>query len=55
MEIEKLKREKDELEASVKAKAELEFSAKLSAEKEKIQKSIEIQNELKFKQKDEQM
>ena len=55
VEIEKLKREKDELEASVKAKAELEFSAKLSAEKEKIQKSIEIQNELKFKQKDEQM
>ncbi|WP_169940383.1 DUF2130 domain-containing protein [Campylobacter sp. RM15925] len=55
VEIEKLKREKDELEASIKAKSELEFSAKLQAEKERLQKEISSANELKFRQKDEQM
>ncbi|WP_172200141.1 DUF2130 domain-containing protein [Campylobacter sp. RM16188] len=55
VEIEKLKREKDELEASIKAKSELEFSAKLQAEKERLQKEILSANELKFRQKDEQM
>ncbi|MFL1706896.1 DUF2130 domain-containing protein [Campylobacter sp. MOP7] len=55
VEIEKLKREKDELEASIKAKSELEFSAKLQAEKERLQKEISYANELKFRQKDEQM
>ncbi|WP_170018546.1 DUF2130 domain-containing protein [Campylobacter sp. RM16190] len=55
VEIEKLKREKDELETSIKAKSELEFSAKLQAEKERLQKEISSANELKFRQKDEQM
>lgn len=54
-EIERLKREKDELESSIKAKSELEFSAKLQAEKERLQKEISSANELKFRQKDEQM
>lgn len=55
IEIEKLKREKEEMESAILAKAELSLNEKLREEKEKIQKSIDEQNELKFRQKDEQL
>ncbi len=53
--IEKLKREKEEVEAKIKADSELEFSKKMALEREKIQKEVEVKNELKYKQKDEQL
>lgn len=52
-ELERVKREKDELEANLKAKAELEYTQKLSIERDKITKDIQIQNELKLRQKDD--
>lgn len=55
IEIEKLKREKEEMESAILAKAELSLNEKLREEKEKIQKAIDEQNELKFRQKDEQL
>jgi hypothetical protein len=55
VEIEKLKREKDEIETSIKAKAELALNVQLKLEKEKIQKATDEQNELKLRQKDEQL
>lgn len=55
IEIEKLKREKEEMESSIKAKAEITLNEKLKEEKEKIQKAADDENELKLKQKDEQM
>lgn len=55
VEIEKLKREKEEMESAILAKAELSLNEKLREEKEKIQKAIDEQNELKFRQKDEQL
>ncbi len=54
-EVEKLKREKDEIESKVKADAEIALTERLNEEKIKIQKSVDEQSELKFKQKDEQM
>jgi len=54
-EIERLKREKEEIESKVKADAEIALTKKLQEEKELIQKSIQEQNELKFKQKEEQL
>ncbi len=53
--IEKLKREKDEVESKVKADAQIALTKQLSEEKEKIQKSFEEANVLKLKAKDEQI
>jgi hypothetical protein len=55
VEIEKLKREKDELASRAKAEAEIALSQQLILEKEKIQKTLEEANALKLKEKDEQM
>ncbi|PCJ58197.1 MAG: Caldesmon [Planctomycetota bacterium] len=49
-ELEKVKREKDELSASIKAEAEKELSKKLIEEKAKIQKEESDKNEFKFKE-----
>ena len=54
-EIEKLKREKEEIESKVKADAEIALTKKLQEEKQLIQKASDEQNELKFKQKEEQL
>ncbi len=54
-EIEKLKREKEEFESKIKADVEIELNKQLSSEKEKMKKSLDEQNELKFKQKEEQL
>lgn len=53
--IGQLQREKEELESSIMAKAELALNEKLKLEKEKIQKATDEQNELKLRQKDEQL
>jgi hypothetical protein len=55
IEIARLKREKEEIELKAKAKAELALDEALKREKEKIKKALEEQNELKLKQKDEQL
>ena len=48
-------REKEEMESSIMAKAEIALNEKLKLEKEKIQKATDEQNELKLRQKDEQL
>lgn len=53
--IEKLKREKDEIESAVKLKAQQHMNEQLKLEKEKIAKLAHEQNELKLKEKDEQL
>ena len=53
--IEQLKREKSEIESAIMAKAELSLTEQLKIEKEKIQKVSDEQNELKLRQKDEQL
>ncbi len=53
--IEQLKREKDEMESSIKLKAELAMNETLKLEKEKILKTLDESNALKLKEKDEQM
>ena len=53
--IGQLQREKEEIEAAIMAKAELALNEKLKLEKEKIQKATDEQNELKLRQKDEQL
>ncbi|MGJ0363230.1 DUF2130 domain-containing protein [Aliarcobacter cryaerophilus] len=53
--IGQLQREKEEMESSIMAKAELALNEKLKLEKEKIQKTTDEQNELKLRQKDEQL
>lgn len=55
VEIEQLKREKDEATSKAKVEAELELSKQLELEKIKISKFLEEQNELKIKAKDEQI
>ncbi len=55
IEIEKLKREKEEATSKAKMEAQIDLNRQLQIEKEKIAKSIEEQNELKLKQKDEQI
>jgi len=55
VEIERLKREKEEMESKIKADAEIAINLKLKEEKEKIQKELDEKNELKFRQKDEQL
>jgi hypothetical protein len=54
-EIEKLKREKEEITSKVQAEAELALTKRLQEEKELIQKTADEQNELKFKQKEQQL
>ena len=53
--IGQLQREKEEMESSIMAKAEIALNEKLKLEKEKIQKATDEQNELKLRQKDEQL
>lgn len=55
VEIEKLKREKEELAFRVKAEAQIALSEQLVLERAKIQKVFEEANALKLKEKDEQM
>lgn len=55
IEIEKLKREKEEIASKAQAEAQMALTQQLNVEKEKLQKALEEQNELKFKQKDEQL
>jgi len=55
IEIAKLKREKEEATSKAKVEAEIELSKQLQEEKVKIAKTLEDQNELKLKQKDEQI
>jgi len=55
VEIERLKREKDEITSKVQAEAELALTKRLQEEKQLIQKTAYEQNELKFKQKEEQL
>lgn len=50
VEIEKLKREKEELSDSIKAEAEKELNQKLATQKERIQKEEKDKNELKNKE-----
>jgi len=54
-EIEKLKREKEEITSKVQAEAELALTKRLQEEKQLIQKNLDEQNELKFRQKEEQL
>jgi len=55
IEIARLKREQAEIESKAKADAQLALSEELEREKAKISKLLEAQNELKLKQKDEQI
>ena len=54
-EIEKLKREKEEITSKVQAEAEITLTKRLQVEKELIQKASDEQNELKLRQKEEQL
>ncbi|WP_104760759.1 DUF2130 domain-containing protein [Helicobacter cetorum] len=54
-EIEKLKRENNEVESKLKAENEKRLNEKLILERERIQKALLEENELKFKQKEEQL
>lgn len=55
VELEKVKREKDELEETVKAAAEKQLNEKLLEEKSRIQKEESSKNELKFKELEKQL
>lgn len=55
IELETIKREKNELESSLKAKSEKELNKRLLEEKEKIQKEEDVKNELKFKELEKQL
>jgi hypothetical protein len=55
IELEKIKREKDELESSLKVKSEKELNKRLLEEKEKTQKEENSKNELKFKELEKQL
>jgi len=55
LEIEKLKREKAEFESALRLQSETELNRRLNEEKERLAKIASEQNELKLKQKDEQM
>ena len=54
-ELETLKREKDELEGSIKAETEKKFNQKLAIEKDKIQKEEKSNNELKNRELEEKL
>jgi hypothetical protein len=53
--IERLKRDNEEMESAIIAKAQLTLNEQLKIEKEKIQKTVDEQNELKLRQKEEQL
>ena len=55
VEIERLKREKEELASKAKMEAQLELTKQLQLEKEKIKQALIQENELRLKQKDEQI
>ena len=55
VEIEKLKREKEEITSKIQAEAELALTKRLQEEKQLIKKTLDEQNELKFRQKEEQL
>lgn len=55
IQIEQLKRDNEEMESAIMAKAQLTLNEQLKIEKEKIQKTVDEQNELKLKQKEEQL
>jgi hypothetical protein len=55
IQLEKLKREKGELEDTLKAEAEKQLNKKLLEEKEKIRKEEDVKNELKFKELEKQL
>ena len=55
VELEKIKREKDELEASIKAESAKELNKKLIEEKEKIQKEESDKNEFKLRELEKQL
>jgi len=55
VELEKVKREKSELEDKVKAEAEKKISQTVAQEREKIQKEEDAKNELKFKELQKQL
>lgn len=50
-----LQREKEELESKIRADVEVTLNEQIKLEKEKIKKQADEENELKFKQKDEQL
>ncbi|MBY0379248.1 MAG: DUF2130 domain-containing protein [Burkholderiales bacterium] len=54
-EIERLKREKDELQSNITAQAEQNFNQQLRQEREKIQKQISEASALKMREKEEQL
>lgn len=54
-EIEKLKREKDELKGAIEAEAQKTLNEKLTEEREKIRKTEEDKNELRFKELQKQL
>ncbi|AFI06471.1 DUF2130 domain-containing protein [Helicobacter cetorum] len=54
-EIERLKRENNEAESKLKAENEKRLNEKLILERERIQKALHEENELRFKQKEEQL
>ena len=53
--IAKLQREKEEIEGTIKAQAEIRLTQQLTLERDKLKKSLEESHELKFKQKEEQL
>jgi len=53
IEIQQLKREKDEIESKIKADSQIELNNQLAIEREKIKKDLEESNILKLKAKDE--
>lgn len=55
VEIEKLKREKEEIESKIKAQEQERLAKEMASFKEKIYKEIESQNELRFREKEQQL
>lgn len=55
VEIEQLKREKEEIESRVKAQEQERLTKEMASFKEKVHKDIESQNELRFKEKEQQL
>ncbi len=55
IEVTKLKRQNKEIESSVRAQAELQLSEQLTLERVKVKKASDEENELKIKQKEEQL
>ncbi|RDU62042.1 MULTISPECIES: DUF2130 domain-containing protein [Helicobacter] len=54
-EIEKLKREKGEIESKIKAQEQERLAQEMASFKEKLHKEIESQNELRFREKEQQL